>query len=717
MVSYRSSCISLRSGQMPVGTAFVPCGAFCVPHRNRTIRELSSLGYSSMPSFQSRPSTKAFFASTVGRFLESSPDDLLGALATRVSTQHSGDETQQIKAWRSQIAILRHAFLGIRGPSLGWGILVEYPMLRLGRRIDTVLLIKGWVISMEFKIRAQVFSKSDVEQTVDYALCLRDFHAGSNERPIVPLLCAEHAPNSTGTYELNFLEDVASCILSNAATLSAALTSIARCAMGDQILWSTFDSASYNPTPDIVTAARSLYAGHSVQDIGRADASGEAIARTSTRLAALVESARRERKKIVCFVTGEPGSGKTLLGLNLVLTGTSGRVAGEPAALLSGNRPLVHVLQEAIAEDAHTRIGIAKLAARRQAQQALQTLLGYLKDHQNLKSNPPEHVIVFDEAQRAWDAETGLKLLDREASEPQLCLEIMGRLSWACLVCLVGPGQEINRGEGGLPLWAQAIANAEGWSGHASEAALHDRAGLLGLGHACDLSELDLHLDPSLHLETNLRAYRNSLHGRWVEALLIGRIEDAAAIAALMQHAPAYMTRDLATLRAWLKKRRRGGHRVGLLASANATRLIAEGIPPSPRSNQLQEVVHWFLRPNGDYRSSNALEVPLSEFVCQGLEIDYAGLCWGNDLIWRDHQWLPRKMRAPRWSIVQNPENRQHRINTYRVLLTRARVGIAILVPTGDAEDTTRSPTDFEEVARVLREAGCADIGCSHPNM
>lgn len=660
---------------------------------------------------RSSSSTKAFFASTVEGFLESDPDVLVGALATRVSREHSGNETQQIKAWRSQIKILCQVLSVVGKKADGWGILLEYPLPRLGRRIDTVLLIEGRIVSLEFKIGGKLFGANDVDQAVDYALCLRDFHSASRKREIVPLLCAEHAPNNACKHELRFLEDVSSCVLSNAATLSDALASIALCATGEQVLWSRFDSASYNPTPDIVTAARSLYAGHSVREIGRTDASGQAVAHTSNRLAELVELARRERKKIVCFVTGEPGSGKTLLGLNLVLSGTSGRVVGQPAALLSGNRPLVYVLQEAIAEDAKTRGDISKGEARRQAQQALQTLLGYLKDHQDPKSNPPEHVIVFDEAQRAWDAETGLKLLDREASEPQLFLEIMGRLPWACLVCLVGPGQEINRGEGGLPLWARAIANNKGWSGYASEAALHDRAGLLGLGHVTDIGELDLHLDPSLHLETNLRAYRSSLHGRWVEALLIGQIKDAAAIAASMQHPPAYVTRNLASLRAWLKKRRRGGHRVGLLASSNATRLIAEGIPPSPMSNQLQQVVHWFLRPTNDYRSSNSLEVPLSEFVCQGLEIDYAGICWGNDLIWRDQQWLPRKMRAPSWTRVKNPENRQYRINTYRVLLTRARAGMAILVPPGDGEDATRVPADFDQVVCVLRQAGCVDIG------
>lgn len=663
-----------------------------------------------MHSVESRSSKKAFFGSTVERFLASDPDHVIGFLATRVSIEHTGDESQQIEAWRSQIRILRQALAVTRQDSLKWGILLEYPLLRLGRRIDTVLLIKDWVICLEFKTGGTAFVTSDVDQAVDYALCLRDFHEDCKTRRIVPLLCVEHGPNSACTHKLNCLETVSSCVLANSESLSDALNSIAHLAMGKQISWSTFDSASYNPTPDIVTAARSLYAGHSVKEIGRADASGEAITRTSRRLAELVEFARSERKKIVCFVTGEPGSGKTLLGLDLVFAGMSGRVAGEPAVLLSGNRPLVYVLQEAIAEDAKKRIGTSKRDAQRQAQQALQTLLGYLKDHQDPRSKPPEHVVVFDEAQRAWDAQSGLRLLGREVSEPQLFLEIMGRLRWACLVCLVGPGQEINRGEGGLPLWAQAIADVDGWSGYASKAALHERGGLKGLGDTVDIRELEFHLDPSLHLETNLRAYRNPLHGRWVEALLIGRIEDAARIANEMQQPPAHITRDVATLRAWLSERKRGERRVGLLVSSGAKRLIADGIPPSPRSNELQQVVHWFLRPTGDFRSSNALEVPLSEFVCQGLEVDYAGVCWGNDLIWRGDQWIPRKIRAPRWSNVKEPKTRQHRINTYRVLLTRARAGMAILVPVGDAADSTRQPTEFDQVARILRQAGCTDI-------
>ncbi|MZR31464.1 DNA/RNA helicase domain-containing protein [Sneathiella litorea] len=205
-----------------------------------------------------------------------------------------------------------------------------------------------------------------------------------------------------------------------------------------------------------------------------------------------------------------------------------------------------------------------------------------------------------------------------------------------------------------------------------------------------------------------MRAFRNELHGKWVEALLAGKIDEAKATADKMESPPALITRDLTTLKTWLRERRRGEHRVGLLASSGAVRLVAEGIAPSPRSNELQDVIHWFLRPTGDYRSSNALETPLSEFVCQGLEIDYVGLCWGNDLIWQNDEWVPRKMRAPNWSVSRNPEEKQYRLNAYRVLLTRSRAGLVVYMPKGDQSDSTRLPESFECTYEALVAAGCA---------
>ncbi len=200
------------------------------------------------------------------------------------------------------------------------------------------------------------------------------------------------------------------------------------------------------------------------------------------------------------------------------------------------------------------------------------------------------------------------------------------------------------------------------------------------------------------------------LHGRWVGAFLAANIPSAAEIAKKMDYPPAYVTRDSNVMKSWLRSRLRGNQRVGLLASSGAMRLIADGIPPSPMSNDLDRVIHWFLRPVGDFRSSNALEVPLSEFVCQGLEIDYVGLCWGNDLTWSENSWVPRKMRAPKWQILKKEDAKQYRINAYRVLLTRARAGTVIYVPIGDPNDPSRQPSDFDGAFEALKRAGCRPL-------
>lgn len=649
---------------------------------------------------------KSYFGGTVAEFLATPTSTLVGQLATRVSSEHRGDEAQQVRAWQIEVELLKAALAS--DACRDWGILLELPLLRLGRRIDAIILIGDCIACIEFKIGASRFFGTDVDQAVDYALCLRDFHAGSRSHRIVPILCADQAQDGHCDLSLTFVDHVGSCQRVNASNLAMALSRLSTMAGPAQIDWKEFDASSYSPTPDIVTAARALYAGHGVKEVGRADAPAEAMERTSDRLRQIAEEARASGSKVICFVTGEPGSGKTLLGLEMVLSGMAGRVSGEPAALLSGNRPLVRVLQSAIAEDARIRLRITASEAGRQAQQALQTLLGYLKDHEGAGSTPPENVIVFDEAQRAWDAETGLKLLGRKRSEAELFLEIMGRLPWACLVCLVGPGQEINRGEGGLRLWGEALAAASDWTAYASDRALRGQGGLSGLLDG--VTDLEVRIEADLHLMTNLRAHRNALHGNWVTALLRSAPSSAESITRQMDSPPAHVTRSLADMKDWLIARRRGGHRVGLLTSSGATRLIADGLPPSPRSDELDQVVHWFLRPTGDFRSSNALELPLSEFVCQGLEVDYAGLAWGNDLIWSNHGWTARKMRAPRWQVVRDADAYQFRINAYRVLLTRARAGTVIYVPEGDLGDPSRPPDDFNGVYETLIASGCAAL-------
>lgn len=661
------------------------------------------LGLTSMPS-----NTRAFFASSGAEFLRSAPNSILGSLAVRVGLEHSGEEAQQIKAWQRQIDLLQKAIGEMQ--VVPEGVLLELPLFRLERRIDAIVLVKGSIVCLEFKIGARSFGSTEIAQTMDYALCLRDFHSGSGGVPIFPVLCADEAPEHLCSISVDLTDKVSSCNLVNGEHLPIALQAIAAQADARVLDWRKFDSATYNPTPNIVATARALYAGHSVEEIGRADASAEAIKQTADKLRELAEDAKLNRRKVVCFVTGEPGSGKTLLGLDLVFSKKVDSEPDEPAALLSGNRPLVRVLQAAIAEDAKERLGVTAVEAKRQAQQALQTLLGYLKDHSEDTSDPPEHVIVFDEAQRAWDADTGLKLLGRRKSEPELFLEIMGRLDWACLVCLVGPGQEINRGEGGLALWGEALRHHPEWDAHVSETMLRGSAGLIGLLDGQSDEELIPEVHPDLHLRSNLRAHRNPHHGRWVSALLNSDLREASEIAKSLDGPPAFVTRNLDDAKCWLRSRCRGNHRIGLLASSGAVRLAGEGLPPSPMSNELDRVVHWFLRPSDDFRSSNSLEVPLSEFVSQGLEIDYACLCWGNDLVWRDDAWRPRKMRAPRWTNIVSHEASQHRINAYRVLLTRARIGTVIYVPIGAVDDATRQPKGFDQIYAALIEGGCQPL-------
>lgn len=585
-------------------------------------------------------------------------------------------------------------------------------MLRLGKRLDAVVLAPGVVGVIEFKIGAAAYDAQDRIQTERYAQSLRDFHEVSQQRLVVPILCAEGAP--ARPLALTAFDGVANLLFANGETLAEALALLGRSldvSVG-AIDAAAFDLSPYRPTPTIVEAAQALYAGHQIADIGRGDAADQELQAAATRLRSIVAEAEASRGKVICFVTGAPGAGKTLLGLDLAL---KSRLGTCPAALLSGNRPLVHVLTEALATDSAARNALTKAAAKYQADSAIQNLLGYLKEHTD-GAHPPEHVIVFDEAQRAWDEDVGQELMGRPSSEPELFLEILDRLDWACLVCLVGPGQEINRGEGGLSLWGEALARAEsrgsGWRVIAAPQALDGGPDVAGEGLLSGARETPLCLqrEPQLHLTNAIRAYRNPLQGRWVAALLEGDIAAASHLAAQMEGPPAWITRDLEQAKAWLRLHRRGGRSVGLLTSSGAVRLVGDGLPPAPRSNELGPIGHWFLKPYTDFRSSGALETPMSEFGCQGLELDFIGLCWGGDLIWKDGGWLPRMMRAPRWQIIREAEKQRFRRNGYRVLLTRGRAGAVIFVPPGCDDDQTRAPADYDEIARVLESAGCVSL-------
>lgn len=597
------------------------------------------------------------------------------------------------------MSLLQHALRQVP-TAREWGILLEYSLRRLGKRPDVVILAPGVIMVVEFKIGAEAHRHEYAEQALDYALCIRDFHRASARHVIVPIVCAERSP-SRAVVTPSATDSVTGVILANGKDLHEALQVGASMA-GDSataLSWHKFDVGAYSPTPTIVEAARAIYAGHAVTAIGRTDADGDTLQRAAARLRYWAAEARKEQQHIVCLVSGTPGAGKTLLGLNLVLADGAGRVAGEPAVVLTGNRPLVYVLQRALIEDAQVRA--LGREARHSVQGSLQTLLSYLKQHApDGASPPPEHIVVFDEAQRAWDAETGQKLLGRRRSEPELFLEILGKLRWACLVCLIGPGQEINRGEGGMRLWADALVG-EASAGGAWRVIAPSATAVGG--------RIPIEIDEALHLGSGIRAYRNARFGVWVDSVLSSQLERAREIAKSMANPPAVLTRELASMREWLTQRGRGRRRTGLVVSSGATRLVADGLPPAPVSNELPVIASWFLRSVPDFRGSDSLEVPLSEFGCQGLELDYVGLSWGGDLVWSDSppSWVPRRMRAPAWQVIRQFEAARHRLNAYRVLLTRAREGVCIFVPHGSATDATRMPRECDATADALLASGC----------
>ncbi|MHB2210631.1 DNA/RNA helicase domain-containing protein [Methylobacterium sp. CM6257] len=663
------------------------------------------------PTFAAQ-SGRSFYSATVPTFLDDDPHTIIGRLSSGHAKFHAAADAEQLRAWDREIHLLKEALQLISQTTVNWTVMIECPLLRLGKRLDTVILAPGTVIIIEFKTGRQLSNSSGRTQVGRYAQLLRDFHEVSQQQRIVPVLCVENAKHTP--IKLQIKDGVSNLIAVNGRSLAALLELIANDLdiIEPPIDALTFDLSPYRPTPTIVQAAQSLYAGHQITEISRGDAADLELLAAAASLREEAAVAEKLQQHVICFVTGAPGAGKTLLGLDLAL---KSRQATHPAAFLSGNRPLVHVLTEALADDKAERTQTPKSDARYEAEAAIQNLLGYLKEHTD-GATPPENIIIFDEAQRAWDEMVGQKLMGRPTSEPKLFLDILSRLDWACLVCLVGAGQEINRGEGGLPLWGKALASSASagrrWRVVAAPQALEGGPDVAGAGllDGAKLEPPSLRSQPQFHLSNSMRTYRNPLHGQWVAALLTGNLVKAKELAHQMAEPPARITRDLSNAKNWLRHRRIDGRSVGILASSGAVRLIGEGLPPAPHSKELNAIGHWFLRPTSDFRSSNALELPMSEFGCQGLELDYAALVWGGDLIWSEGKWTPRTMLSPKWKVMRQGERQRFRLNGYRVLLTRARAGLIICVPPGSADDPTRLPAEADLIAAALIEAGCATI-------
>lgn len=665
-----------------------------------------------------------WYKDSVASFLADSSDRVLNQLAARCAEQFSGDQRAQMRAWDEQLCILRRSLQSIASEfefCAQWGLVIEYPLLRLQKRLDVVLLAGDLISVVEFKVGAETFTTQDGAQTVDYCMDLKDFHAASHSATLLPILCATNA----GARQLDPIagRGLLGVRYVNGDTLRELMYALAvrQHELGvEQIDLEDWTGAPYRPVPTIIEAAELLYADHNVTEIAHAAADVQNLSVTASRIVEHIKLAKEENRKLICFVTGVPGSEKTLVGLNAVHDAEVRALVGRSSAFLSGNTPLVFVLREALASDASRRTGASLRDTRQAVKSEVQGLMSFLEHYLKAEPNlaPHEHVVIFDEAQRAWDAEYGQQRFNRAASEPSLFLEIMGRhADRAVIIALVGNGQEINRGEQGLQEWGKALIDQHVrqhcfWdvvvppavlaSGSMQWQALFKDGEYPGI----------VRTDADLHLKVSVRSHTCEILHSWIDAVLKGDIRNAYGISSAVERIPVYITRNLAEMRAWLKSEALGHRRCGLVASSGARRLRADGLGVSLNAQELNDVVHWYLKPKGDVRSSNALEVTANEYTCQGLELDYVGMCWGGDLVWSAsaQQWEPRAFSGTRWQRVSENDKRNYVLNKYRVLLSRARSGMVIWVPNGDADDATRSPFDFDLTHTALLNAGAMPL-------
>jgi len=621
---------------------------------------------------------------------------------------HRINEAKQLWAWLHSVALLQAA-LADWPAALNWRVVLEFSILRLGKRIDAVLVTPAGVVVLEFKIGSAAFDAAARRQVEDYALDLQDFHAGSRSHPIVPVVVATEGKPAPPNWPLPLGFGVAGSVLeASAVTLGTVLRGLmdvlpVPALPLDVAAW---EHARYAPVPSIIDAACTLYDRHDVAEIAFAGAEKKNLSETTGAILAAIRGAKRDSCKVIVFVTGVPGAGKTLCGLNAAFD------RHDDATYLTGNPTLVHVMREALARDAARRGQVQIGKARQNMEKAVQALPRFRDHYVHTGDTPSEHVIVVDEAQRAWSGAyavrksvaRAVKLADSEAGH---LLDAMARhADWAVVVCLIGGGQEIHDGEGGMAEWGRALATRPEWSILAAPevtAATDVRQRLPALA--------GLQLDAMLHLDVPVRSIRNHFVADWVDAVLHGDAAQAAAVARDHGPMPFVMTRDLAALRECLHAVARGQRRAGLVASSGAKRLRADGMGAELPHMDAALVAHWFLdRWPEDVRASDALEVLGTEFSVQGLELDHVGLCWGGDLVRGAHGWQPRAFVGTKWQRVTDPERRSNRLNTYRVLLTRARYRTVIWVPRGDAADRTRCPEGFDTVAKFLTACGVAGL-------
>jgi Uncharacterized conserved protein (DUF2075) len=662
-----------------------------------------------------------YFNASVAEFLRTTPSEVL----TQLTLRHAADGFAEMRTelpltWWNDLDSLRVAMdlvVRERPDAASWQLLLEFAIPRKMKRLDVVLVTSAAIVILECKTGS--INSEARRQVEEYALLLHYFHKPSDQRRLLPIVVSRSVEQITVTVRQHELEFpslpsywISPTQSSNWQDLPAMLSESVPESTGE-INGDEWNEGSYRPTPTIIEAALSLRSGLRVGDIAQSEAAEQDIAEVTRSIQKIVQTAQSERQHVIVFLTGVPGSGKTLVGLSLAHLSES---RTDAIHFMSGNGPLVSVLQEVFRRHAMQE-GVPSGQAQIRAETLIENVHHFAKEYTEKDKDraPSNHVVVFDEAQRAWDLAQSRRKFAREDSEPDMLLKIMERHEdWACVVALVGGGQEINDGEAGLEEWGKTLSQRPvPWRVYASPEVINGGTStayrrLFGNG----VEPRNVQTSEMLHLRTSSRSLRADNLAAWVNAVLAGEAESAAKFN-IADKFPLFLTRNLNQARSKLRHESLGESRFGLVGSSEADRLRAEGLEPSGSFHRDYPWHHWYLAGRDDVRSSYFCEVFATEFEIQGLELDWIGLCWGGDLIREDNEWRTRKFWTPgipKWIHIRNDAERQYRINAYRVLLTRARQGTVIYVPAGDVNDPTRSPTELDCTAEYLLRCGVRQL-------
>ena len=650
-----------------------------------------------------------YYKDSICSFLTKSVDQVIGEIT--ISNQFDSNLNQN-HSWVAEINCLQKALQGLEGT-----IFFEFSIPRMGKRVDTLIIIEGVIFVVEFKVGEHKYNQSSVEQVWDYALDLKNFHEPSHQALLVPILVATEAKNIfSEIVTTSHNDNLILPIKTNGESLKIIIHAVLDFYDEIQTVDPTgYAAGRYSPTPTIIEAAISLYKNHTVDEITRSDADATNLSKTTDTISEIITQARENNKKIICFVTGVPGAGKTLVGLKVATTHLDDE-GGEASVYLSGNGPLVAILQEALARDKiknekEKGVTLTKGKAKSSVKTFIQNIHHYRDSYLVDPTAPYDHVAIFDEAQRAWNKEQTVSFMKRKKnkpdfdhSEPEFLISCLNRHEdWAVIVCLVGGGQEINTGEAGISEWLAAIKNwYPHWSVHISPN-LTDSEYSATDAIAALSNVTEVHLNPDLHLSVSMRSFRAENLSLFVKNMLDIQIEKAIeTFNQVKEKYPIVLTRDLKKAKQWLKEKARGSERYGIVVSSQAQRLKPYAIDVKSPMNP----IHWFLNGKDDVRSSYFLEDVATEFHVQGLELDWACIAWDGDLRYANDGWKTYEFRGSKWLNIKKEERKQYLINAYRVLLTRARQGMIIVVPDGNSEDSTRKPEYYDATFNYLKSLG-----------